>query len=206
MDQGWRRRTVESLRLQPGMQVLDLASGTGDLARLEAEAMLPLGLVAGCDVSIQMLRYARRKFDRIPAAEWHVKLIQGRAEALPFPGSTFDAATIGFALRNVSDLDQTFRELHRVLKPGGRVGLLEFGRPKNLLLRIGHWLWLTFGLPVLGFLTTGTIWPFTYLRGSILRFMAPDEVTRRLKAAGFQSVNAEPMSGNIVVLYTGVRI
>ncbi len=187
------------------MQVLDLASGTGDLAQLEAEAMLPLGIVAGCDLSGRMLRYARRKFGRIPAAEWHVKLIQGKAEALPFPSGAFHAATIGFALRNVSDLDQTFRELHRVLKSGGRIGLLEFGRPKNFLLRIGHWIWLTVGLPVLGLLTTGSVRPFIYLRGSILRFMAPDEVTRRLKEAGFQAGRAEPLGGSIVVLYTGVR-
>ncbi len=205
MDQGWRRSAVRSLQLKPSMRVLDLASGTGDLACLQAETLAPLGLVAACDVSGDMLKYAGRKFERVPAARWHVRLIQGRAEALPFEDGSFDAATIGFALRNVTDLEQTFLELHRVLKPGGRIGLLEFGRPKNLFLRIGHWLWLTAGLPSAGFLTTGSFWPFTYLRRSILRFMPPEGVLERLKRAGFAQARAESFNGNIVVLYTGVK-
>ena len=205
MDQGWRRRTVRSLELKPGMLVLDLASGTGDLACLQAEALVPLGLVAACDVSGEMLEYAGRKFERVPAARWHIRFVQARAEALPFPSGTFHAATVGFALRNVTDLEQTFGELYRVLKPGARIGLLEFGRPKNILLRIGHWLWLTAGLPAAGFLTTGSLWPFTYLRRSILCFMPPEGVLERLKRAGFALARAESFNGNIVVLYTGVK-
>ena len=205
MDQGWRRRTIESLKLLPGMRVLDLASGTGDLATAEALAMLPLGSVIACDLSHPMLRTAAKRLSRHPAAGWHVRFAQGKAEQLPFPAESFHAATIGFALRNVSDLEQTFQELHRVLRPGGRIGLLEFGRPRNPLVRAGHWLWLTFVLSPLGLLTTGRIWPFLYLRRSILGFLSPEEVVKRLQAAGFTQVKAEPFGGGIVILYQAQR-
>ena len=201
LDQGWRRRTIGSLKLLPGMRVLDLAGGTGDLAAQSALRMLPLGRVVACDLSHPMLRAASKKLGRHPAAGWHVRFAQGRAEQMPFLSARLDAATIGFALRNVSSLERTFRELRRVVRPGGRIALLEFGRPRNRLLRAGHWLWLTFVLPPLGLLTTGKIWPFLYLRRSILSFLAPEEVVRLLDSAGFSEVKAEPLSGGIVFLY-----
>lgn len=201
LDRGWRRCTIDSLQLAPDMKVLDMASGTGDLALESALRMLPLGWVAACDLSLEMLRSAARRFSSHPAAGWHVRFTEARAEQIPFPDGTFNAATIGFALRNVSSLEQTFRELRRVLLPGGRVALLEFGRPSNPFMRIGHWLWLTFPLPVFGLLTTGRLWPFLYLRRSILGFLAPDQVVRLLKEAGFREAKAQPLSSGIVVLY-----
>lgn len=205
LDRAWRRRTIDSLQLAPGMTVLDLAAGTGDLSVESVLKMLPLGIVVACDLSHPMLRSAAGKWARHPVAGWHLRYAQGRAEQLPFPEGSFNAATIGFALRNVSDLGGTFRELRRVLRPGGRVALLEFGRPRNPLLRVGHWLWLTLVLPLLGLLTTGKIWPFLYLRCSILQFVAPDEVLRRLSQAGFSAVKSHPMTGGIVRLYTAQR-
>ncbi len=205
MDRGWRRETIQSLQLAPGMTVLDLAAGTGDLAVESVLQMLPLGTVVACDLSHLMLRSAAGKWARHPVAGWHLRYAQGRAEQLPFPPESFNAATIGFALRNVSDLAGTFRELRRVLRPGGRVALLEFGRPRNPLLRVGHWLWLTLVLPPLGLLTTGKIWPFLYLRRSILSFLAPEEVVRLLQSAGFTEARATPLSGGIVVLYQAQR-
>ena len=187
------------------MRVLDLASGTGDLAVESALKMLPLGTVVACDLSHPMLRSASGKLSWHPVAGWDVRFAQGRAEQLPFPPAGFHAATIGFALRNVSDLEGTFRELHRVVRPGGRIGLLEFGRPRNPFIRVGHWLWLTLVLPPMGLLTTGRIWPFLYLRRSILGFLAPDEVVQRLQSAGFAQVKAEPFSSGIVVLYQAQR-
>ncbi len=201
MDSGWRRRTIESLNLLPGMRVLDLASGTGDLAAESALKMLPLGTVAACDLSLPMLRSASVKWDRHPAAGWHLQFVQGRGEQLPFREGSFDAATIGFALRNVSDLGRVFRELHRVLRPGGRLALLEFGRPPNLLLRAGHHLWLSCAVPLIGVLTTGRLWPFLYLRRSILKFPPPQEVLRLLESAGFRRPQALGMTGGAVVLY-----
>ena len=205
LDQHWRKKTITSLKLAPGMRVLDCASGTGDLARLAAETIVPLGFVAACDISHPMLQYAQRKFARISPAHWHIQMVQARAESLPFAQENFDAATMGFALRNVAELETTFQEFYRVLKPGGRLSLLEFGRPQNPILRLGHFLWLSVALPVLGLLTTGAIWPFLYLRRSILRFMDPSEVVHRLRNAGFAQVKAERLDGGIVVLYQAIK-
>ncbi len=205
LDQGWRRRTIDSLQLVPGMTVLDLASGTGDLAAQEARRLVPLGKVVACDLSRPMLVSASRKLGRRPLESWHLAYAQGIGESLPFADRSFDAATIGFALRNVSDLDQVFRELARVLRPGGRIALLEFGRPKNPLVRLGHMLWLGGVVPVLGFLTTGLLWPFLYLRRSILGFLSPDQVLGKLKQAGFSGAEARPLHGGVVVLYIAQR-
>ncbi len=205
LDQGWRRRAIARLKLAPGMRVLDLASGTGDLACLAAQAMAPLGTVVASDLSHPMLRLAAKKFENIPAAYWHVRIVQNRAEVLPFPSESFHAATMGFALRNVSDLNATFQEFYRVLKPGGRLSLLEFGRPKGIFLRVGHGLWLSTAVPLLGFLAAGSIGPFLYLRRSILQFMAPEQVIQRLQTAGFADVQAQPLTGGIVFLYSALR-
>ena len=204
-DQFWRRQAIARLQLIPGMRILDCASGTGDLARFAAEAIVPLGFVVSCDISGSMLHFAKRKLAKTPPARWHVRMTQGRAETLPFLFGSFDAATMGFALRNVTDLRITFQELHRVLKPGGRLTLLEFGRPEGQILREGHRFWLDVAVPVLGFLTTGAIWPFLYLRQSILRFMEPADVIARLKEVGFTKVDVEFLNGGIVVLYRAVR-
>ncbi len=201
LDQGWRARTIESLRLVPGMRVLDLASGTGDLAALAATHLAPLGTVVACDLSHPMLAQAQRKLSRQPAAYWHVQYTQARAEGLPFADSSFDAATMGFALRNVSDLEAVFQELFRILKPGGHLALLEFGRPRNPVMRAGHLLWLSTAIPLIGLLTTGALWPFLYLRRSILRFMPPEEVVRHLGAAGFTQALANPLTGGAVLIY-----
>ena len=196
---------MASLRLGPEARVLDLACGTGDLAAVAAPALVPLGAVVGCDLSLPMMAAGARKLSRHPPARWHVKFTQGRAEQLPFAAGSFHAATLGFALRNVSDLDAVFRELHRALAPGGRVGLLEFGRPRNPFLRAGHILWLSCAVPLIGILTTGKVWPFLYLRRSILGFLPPEEVVRRLKAAGFTAAEATPLTGGVVNLYTALR-
>lgn len=205
LDQEWRRRAIRGLRIRPGMRLLDLAAGTGDLAIAAAKEIVPLGQVVACDLSHPMLRLARRKFERFPPARWHVRAAQGRAEELPFASGTFEAAVMGFALRNVGDLEAAFRELCRVLRPGGRIALLEFGRPRSPFLKMGHRAWLAFAVPVIGIATTGRVGPFLYLRRSILRFPEPEEVLRRLEAAGFRQVEATPLAGGIVVIYQAVR-
>lgn len=200
-DAGWRRRTVERLKLEPGERLLDLASGTGDLAAAAVRHLTPLGQVTACDLSGPMLRAARRKMARHPLGR-PVRFAQGRAESLPFAQNAFAAATMGFALRNVSDLGRTFEELYRVLKGGGRLGLLEFGRPKNPVLRMGFYLWLWTGVPLAGMLTTGRLWPFVYLRRSIQKFLPPEAVMEALRRAGFQNVRVESFTAGVALLYT----
>jgi len=142
------------------MRVLDLASGSGGLAIEAAREILPLGQVIASDISGPMLAQACRRLARHPVAGWHVQVSLNRAEALSFKTGSFDAAAMGFALRNVSDLNNTFQELARVIRPGGRVGLLEFSRPQHPLLRWGFKLWLAVASPLIGVLSTGRLWPF----------------------------------------------
>ena len=196
---------MQRLELLPGMTVLDLTSGTGELATECAGRMVPLGRVIACDLSLAMLALASRKLGRHPTVGWHVAYAQGRAEALPFAEGQFHAATMGFALRNVSDLDAAFRELARVVRPGGRISLLEFGRPRQPLLKIGHFLWLSTAIPLLGLLITGKLWPFLYLRRSILRFIPPEGVVARLRSAGFSQIQMEPLMGEAVLIYRATR-
>lgn len=185
--------------------MLDVAGGTGDLAAEAAVRVLPLGSVTVFDLSYPMLKRAQVNLKRHPVAGWHALFAQGRAEALPFRDGRFDAVTMGFALRNLSDLEAAFAEFFRVLAPGGRAVFLEFGRPALLPLRWGFRLWLWTGIPLIGLLTTGRLWPFLYLRRSIRAFPGPGEVLRRLRAAGFLEPRARPLSGGIVHLYEAAK-
>jgi len=205
LDASLRRRTVQSLNLAPGMRVLDLASGSGGLAIEAAREILPLGQVIASDISGPMLAQACRRLARHPVAGWHVQVSLNRAEALSFKTGSFDAAAMGFALRNVSDLNNTFQELARVIRPGGRVGLLEFSRPQHPLLRWGFKLWLAVASPLIGVLSTGRLWPFLYLRRSVLQFIPSEEVIQSLEGAGFQEVRKTALAGGSVALYQGVR-
>lgn len=204
LDQRWRRRAIAAAMLRPGGRVLDLGAGTGDLALLAAAVVAPTGLVEALDVSAPMLQRACAKAARVPAG-WHVRAVQARAEALPAADDTYDAVVSGFVMRNVSDLDRTLAESHRVLRPGGRLAILEFGRPRAALLRWGHALWLGVGTLAIGWLVTGVRGPFTYLRRSIAGFLRPEQFVAQLRAAGFAEADAAPLLGGAVMLYRGVK-
>src|SRR5512133_161269 len=163
LDQRWRRATVHAV-VEPGDRVLDAACGTGDLAIVAAKAG---ATVTGLDFSEKMLQRARRKK---PDLEW----IQGDLLALPFEDDTFDAATVGFGVRNVSDLPGSIAELRRVLRPGGRLGILEITRPRGPL-RFFYSLWFDRIVPLLGKVLPGGE-AYTYLPASVRRFPGPDDL------------------------------
>jgi demethylmenaquinone methyltransferase/2-methoxy-6-polyprenyl-1,4-benzoquinol methylase len=192
LDRRWRRATVRSV-VQSDNDVLDVACGTGDLA---AEAARAGGRVTGLDFSPEMLVRARRKE---PSVEW----VQGDMLALPFADASFDAATCGFGVRNASDLDLALRELARVLRPGGRVGILEITRPRGLL-RFFFAFWFDRVVPMLGRVLPGGE-AYTYLPASVRRFPAADELVTALERAGFRDVRYRLFGGGIVALHTGTR-
>jgi demethylmenaquinone methyltransferase / 2-methoxy-6-polyprenyl-1,4-benzoquinol methylase len=191
LDQRWRRATVAAV-VQPGDRVLDSCCGTGDLA---VAALRAGATVTGLDFSGRMLERARRKSSEIV---W----VQGDAQQLPFENASFDAATVGFGVRNLDDLERGLAELRRVLRPGGRVAILEITKPSGLLAPF-YRLWFDGFVPLLGKVLPGGS-AYTYLPASVRRFPGPDELAGLLRGAGFEDVRWRTFAGGIVALHIGV--
>jgi demethylmenaquinone methyltransferase/2-methoxy-6-polyprenyl-1,4-benzoquinol methylase len=188
LDRRWRRITVEQA-VRPGDRVLDACSGTGDLA-LAARAH---GAdVVGLDFSERMLERARAKSGDV---EW----IRGDVLALPFGDASFDAVTVGFGIRNVDDLEAGLCELRRVLRAGGRIGVLEITKPRGVLAPF-YRLWFDRVVPLLGKVLPGGA-AYTYLPASVRRFPGPEELAALLESAGFTAVRFKLFAGGIVALH-----
>jgi demethylmenaquinone methyltransferase/2-methoxy-6-polyprenyl-1,4-benzoquinol methylase len=188
LDQSWRRATARAVVVS-GEPLLDACCGTGDLAvecaRLGAE-------VTGLDFSERMLERARRK---APELTW----VRGDALALPFPDGSFAGATVGFGVRNVADLELGLRELRRVLRPGGRVGILEITRPRGPL-ALFYRGWFDVAVPLIGKVLPGGS-AYTYLPASVRRFPGPEKLAELMRAAGFAGVRWRRFAGGIVALH-----
>jgi demethylmenaquinone methyltransferase/2-methoxy-6-polyprenyl-1,4-benzoquinol methylase len=191
LDRRWRAATVHAT-VHPGDAVLDACCGTGDLAREASRAGAVR--VVGLDFSEPMLERARRK---APSAEF----VEGDVLALPFPDGEFDAAVVGFGVRNVESLERALAELRRVLKPGGRVGILEITRPRGALAPF-YGLWFDRVIPALGKLLPGGA-AYTYLPASVRRFPGPEELAELLREACFDAVSFRLFAGGIVALHVG---
>jgi demethylmenaquinone methyltransferase / 2-methoxy-6-polyprenyl-1,4-benzoquinol methylase len=192
LDQRWRRLAVSKV-VWPGDRVLDACCGTGDLA-IAAERRG--GRVVGLDFSERMLARARSKSGTI---EW----VQGDALALPFGDAEFDAATVGFGVRNLSDLEGGLRELNRVLRPGGQVAVLEITRPRGIL-RPFFRFWFDVLVPLAGRVLPGGE-AYTYLPASVRRFPGPEDLSALLRKAGFDAVDYQLLGGGIVALHVAHR-
>jgi demethylmenaquinone methyltransferase/2-methoxy-6-polyprenyl-1,4-benzoquinol methylase len=191
LDRRWRRITADAV-VRPGDAVLDACCGTGDLALDDLAAG---GSVTGLDFSERMLERARRKSNEI---EW----VEGDLLALPFEDGAFDAATVGFGVRNLEDLERGLRELRRVLRPEGRLAVLEITRPRGLLAPF-YKLWFDRLVPLLGKLLPGGS-AYSYLPASVRRFPGPEDLAAALRENGFRDVRYRLFAGGIVALHTGV--
>ena len=189
LDRRRRRITAEAV-VGPGDAVLDACCGTGDLAIAGARRG---GRVTGLDFSERMLERARHK---APELEW----IQGDLLALPFDDGSFDAATVGFGVRNVDDLERALAELRRVLRPGAGLGILEITRPRGALAPFYRF-WFDGVVPLLGKVLPGGS-AYTYLPASVRRFPGPAELAELIAAAGFRDVRVRLFAGGIVALHT----
>jgi demethylmenaquinone methyltransferase / 2-methoxy-6-polyprenyl-1,4-benzoquinol methylase len=192
LDRRWRRRTIAALDVEPTARVLDLACGTGDLARdLAAQRCRPVGI----DLSATMLRVAHAD----------APLVRGVAEQLPFADATFDGVVCGFALRNFVDLDAVFTECARVLRPGCRFAALDATVPEHALLRAGNTIWFRGAVPVLGRIFSGNADAYRYLPRSTAYLPPTAALLDRIRAAGFTDVSRTTMTGGSVQLLTAAR-
>ena len=200
----WKRFTIELSSVRPGHRILDIAGGTGDLTMQFADRVGTEGEVVLADINQEMLEVGReRLIDRGYAGR--VDYVQANAEALPFPDNYFNAVSIAFGLRNVTDKDLALREMTRVLKPGGKLLILEFSKPVHPLLNKAYDTYSFTALPLMGRLVAGDSESYQYLAESIR--MHPDQETLKgmMEEAGLVQCKYHNMTGGIVALHAGVK-
>jgi demethylmenaquinone methyltransferase/2-methoxy-6-polyprenyl-1,4-benzoquinol methylase len=193
----WRRRAADLAVLHPGDRALDVATGTGDLAIELARRVTPDGEVVGTDFSERMLELARAKAPEL-------RFEPANALALPYADREFDAATVGFGARNFADLEQGLREMTRVVKPGGRVVVLEITTPRKPPLSTFFELWFGRLVPALGRLA-GDAQAYSYLPSSVRRFPGPDELAATMNRVGLGQIRYVLTAGGIIALHVGTR-
>lgn len=204
IDRRWRRRAIRSLTLTGRERVLDLCTGTGDLAIAARTADPPAAHVVGVDFARAMLAVGRTKLSKKGLAN-SVALVCGDATLVPIASRSVNSVTMAFGIRNVEDTAAACAEIHRVLAPGGRFAVLEFGVPATPFVR-GAYLWyFNHVLPRIGRLISGDNGAYQYLPASVGAFASPDELVKLLRQAGLLDVTASPLSFGIVYLYTGRR-
>lgn len=200
IDRGWRTRTVRALALEPGMRVLDLATGTADLAIETARRHRDVEVV-GIDPSAKMLGVGREKV-RARSLEGRVTLLEGDAQRIEQPDASFDGITIAFGIRNVPDRSRAMREMVRVGKPGARIAILELGEPRSGLLGPLARFHVHVMVPRIGALLSGAQ-EYRYLQRSIAAFPPAEEFAAQMRAAGMIDVRVEPLTFGVCHLYVG---
>ena len=203
LDQKWRKRGVAALELGPAPRVLDLCSGTADLA-LAVTARHQDASVVGVDFSGAMLRLGLEKVRRA-GLENRVRLVRGDATRIPLADASCDGATIGFGIRNVAEPERALAELSRVLRPGARLAILEFGQPRIPGIRTLYAWYFRYLLPAIGRRVSRHQSAYSYLPASVGSFPPPAEFARTIERHGFLTVEAVPLTLGIVYLYVATR-
>ena len=201
----WKRVAVESIAIRPGMQILDLASGTGDLARAMIKRTGLNGFVVLADINHRMLSTGRDRFinsGHLKGFGW----CQCDAELLPYPENHFDRVTISFGLRNVTEKGQALAEMNRVTKPNGKVLILEFSKPTSQSLTKFYDLYSFGMLPILGQIVTGDRESYQYLVESIRKHPDQETLKNLIEDAGFTNVTYTNLTGGIVAIHQGTKV
>jgi demethylmenaquinone methyltransferase/2-methoxy-6-polyprenyl-1,4-benzoquinol methylase len=198
----WRERAADRAGLGPGESALDVCSGTGDLAFELSRRVAPGGRVVGCDFSEPMLDLAREKAAARGAEG--VRFEWADALELPYDGERFDAVTVGFGVRNLADLDRGLREMARVLKPGGRLVILEITQPTRPPLSVFFSLWFDRIVPLLGALSDEPE-AYSYLPESVRSFPTPKGLAEKMDRAGFTAIRYTVLAGGIIAIHSGAK-
>jgi len=197
----WRRRLARRANVSESTEVLDLATGTGDLLIALLRARRGIKRAVGLDFSENMLAVCRRKLEN-RGLDGEVELVTGDACNTGIREESFDVVTMGFGIRNTADVAATLREIHRILKPGGRAMILEFSMPANRFIRSLYSFYLRRAVPLIGGFLSGDRPAYRYLDSTIESFHNPDEFCHLLDDAGFSGVNAEPLTLGVAHIYT----
>lgn len=202
IDQLWRRKLINRLPEGPDKNILDVATGTADLAIMAARRK---GCrVTGCDIAEKMLAIGREKTRKKQLRD-QIELVSGAAENLPFEDHSFDAAMVAFGVRNFNDLDKGLSEMFRVLKPGGKILVLEFSIPQNPIFRALYLFYFLKLLPWVGGLISGNRKAYEYLPDSVLKFPQGADFTSLLQKSGFKDTTFTPLTLGIATLYEGIK-
>ena len=202
-DRSWRRALVKNAGVTEGANVLDVATGTGDVA-VEFARRTRAGSVVGLDRSTGMLDRAAGKISK-KRLTGRVSLVEGDALDLPFAAGSFDAVTIAFGLRNLPDYAVGVREMARVLRPGGRLLVLEFFPPRSGLFLGLYRVYLSTVLPVIGGTVSGSAEAYRYLASSIKSFVSHEDIRRYMENAGLTQLDSQKLTGGVAFVYRGVK-
>lgn len=201
----WKKFTIELSGVRKGHQVLDIAGGTGDLTMQFSRLVGEEGRVILADINASMLKVGRdRLLDRGYGS--NIRFVQANAECLPFPDNHFDVITIAFGLRNVTDKDKALRDMTRILKPGGRLLVLEFSKPTNPLMSKAYDLYSFTALPFMGKLLAGDSDSYRYLAESIRMHPDQDTLKGMMEEAGLSEVEYHNMTSGVVALHRGIKL
>lgn len=206
IDVSWRKKALRKLLVHQPQHLLDVATGTGDMAFM-ADGILSSPQITGIDLSAGMLKMAEERKQKYITThpQANIRFLKGDAEALPFETGTFDAATVTFGVRNFGDLDKGLREIHRVLKPGAMFIVLEFTKPRIFPFRQLYNIYFRHLLPLIGSWTSGDGKAYRYLYDSVQAFPDYEAFTKALETAGFQRPSFTPLSLGICAIYTAYK-
>ena len=202
IDRSWRRKAIREVAAVNPKSILDVATGTGDLAI--AAAFLKPSQITGIDIADQMLEVGRKKIAELQLSA-PITLLHGDSEAIPFPDNVFDAVMCAYGVRNFENLEAGLREMCRVLRPGGKVVILEFSKPTAFPVKQCYQFYFSVILPVLGRLVSRHSTAYSYLPESVMAFPQGREFTAILTRCGFSSAKAQPLTMGVTSLYTATK-
>jgi demethylmenaquinone methyltransferase/2-methoxy-6-polyprenyl-1,4-benzoquinol methylase len=202
----WRRKVAKFLNSSrhDKLEVLDLATGTGDLLISLFRENHNIVKAVGLDVSSNMLAICREKINNHKLTE-HVSLVQGDVARIPFAENSFDAVTMGFGIRNVADTFETLNEMHRILRPGGISLILEFSLPQVRMIRGCYLLYLRYLFAIIGCVVSGNSYAYRYFGETVEDFYGDDEFCTLMREAGFVNVQANQLTAGVVCIYRGYK-
>lgn len=202
IDQSWRRKAISSMNVDADSEVIDIATGTADLAIAIEKKYGPKHII-GLDLSDQMLAYGRKKVAK-RNLEDKIELVEGDSENLPFESNTFDAASVAYGVRNFEDLDKGLTEINRTLKSGGQLMVLEFSKPGFPIKQVFD-IYFKYILPFIGKITSKDNRAYSYLYESVQTFPDGQDFVSRMKAAGFKNCECKRLTFGISSIYTGIK-